>query len=102
MQQVRVAQLELARRPVVVCVGREDVAGLRSTIGTRGRTRRAGAGKVKLFVPGDVEQRVELVDENRPVVRGLSRLGPLLLRAAHDGDGHVAAGWRPGAWRGLR
>ena len=89
VQQVRVAQLELARRPVVVCVGREDVADGRRS-GRGGRTRRAGAGEVEVFVLGDVQQHVDHVDENRPVVRGLSRLGELLLRAAHDGDGHAA------------
>ena len=59
-------------------------------IGTRGCTRRAGAGEVEVNVLGDVQQHFDDVDENRPVVRGQPRLGPRLFRAAHDVDVHGA------------
>ena len=88
MRLVRVAQLELARRPVVVCVGCEDVADGRRS-GRGGRTRRAGAGEVEVFVPRE-HQRVDHVDEHRPVVSAGPRFGPRLFRAAHDGDGDGA------------
>ena len=63
---------------------------VRSIIGTRGCTRRARAGKVEVYVLGDVQQHLDDVDENRPVVRGQPRLGPRLFRAAHDVDVHGA------------